>query len=186
MSIRSKAASQQHELLLELEKQTKTAVYYCAHPFHTLGQLNTFYNARQVARRSRFVRPSALPPIQDDDKHWLSYQRARGGTTAFFSEHGKRLELDDRPIQERLAADLAHADEVPLRETLATPARWLEEQAPREQTDFRELLTADPEAYEDLRLAVDQGRELTPIEKVAMLSSTVLNTTFCILQTLQR
>jgi hypothetical protein len=182
MSIRSKEASQQHELLLALEQQTKAAVYYCAPAFHTLGQLNTLYNTQRVERQSRFVRPSELPPIQDNDKHWLSFQRARGGTTAFYSEEGKHLELDDRPIQERLAADLEWAKEVPLGETINTLVRWLEEKARHEQGDWKELIATDPETYRELQSALDHARDLTPIEKITMLSNSVLNSTFCVLQ----
>jgi len=36
-----------------------------------------------------------------------SFERARRGTTAFFSEPGERVELDNRPIQVRLQEALA-------------------------------------------------------------------------------
>jgi hypothetical protein len=108
-------------------------VHYCAPAFHTLGELNARYQARRIVQGTRFVRPSELLAITDDDEHWLSFERPRGGTTAFFSEDGRPVELDDRPIEDRLRKAIAWAEHVPLREALQKHARWFDEHVHMQQ-----------------------------------------------------
>jgi hypothetical protein len=182
MYVRPKQSSQQHQLLLALEQQNRGSVFYCAPAFHTLGQLDTFYKAGRIARYSRFVRPSRLPVISDDDEHWLAFQRARGGTTAFFSEEGRRVELDERPIQVQLQEALHEADREPFEATVARLSHWFDEHVPREQFSWQAEIDDDPERRADIREIAGAPREVTPLEKVAMLSQTVLNSTFCVLQ----
>jgi len=182
MHVRPKRSSLQHQLLLDLDRQNRGTVFYCAPAFHTMGQLNTFYQARRIARYSRFVRPTALPTIADSDPHWLSFQRARGGTTAFFSEEGTPVELDDRPIQLRLREALGEAEPVPLVQTLNTLVHWFDDHIEQRGWSWRDEIDDDPDRSRDLQEATIRPRELTPIERVAMLSHTLLNSTFCVLQ----
>jgi hypothetical protein len=177
MYVRPRGRSQQHELLVELERQHLGNVFYCAPAFHTLGELNARYQARRIVEGTRFVSPSELPLITDDDEHWLSFQRPRGGTTAFFSEEGERVELDDHPIEDRLRKALDRAEQVPLRETMQHLAQWFDERVAFQQ-----------EVFQEFEEEVEGGQEsappleMTPVEKIAMLSNTVLNSTFCVLQ----
>jgi hypothetical protein len=182
MSVRPKQSSRQHQLLLALEQQKQGTVFYCAPAFHTLGELDALYKAGQIGRYSRFVRPSALPTIMDDDEHWLAFQRARGGTSAFFSDEGRRIELDERPIQERLQEALSEAHRVPFKETLNTLSHWFDEQVPRQALLWQETIAQDLGRREELPALWDHARELTSLEKVTMLAHTVLNSTFCVLQ----
>ena len=182
MHVRPRGASKQHELLLDLEQQRIGRVQYCAPAFHTLGQLNAFYNAKRIARYSRFVRPSQLPTISDDDEHWLSFQRARGGTTAFFSAEGRRIELDEHPIQEQLREMLPGPDDPPLHHTLRRLLSWFEEHGPPQNWSFLDEVDDDPERREDLRSLAGIRPEATPLERVAMLAHTMLNSTFCVVQ----
>jgi hypothetical protein len=182
MYVRPKGSSQQHKLLLDLERQNRGTVFYCAPAFHALGQLNTFYNARRIARYSRFVRPSALPRIRDNDEHWLSFQRAKSGTTAFFSEEGRRIELDERSIQERLQEALAKTEQMPFKQTITALAQWLDEQVTQLEWIWQDEIDDDPERTRDLETAKQFPREITPLEKVTILSQTILNSTFCVLQ----
>jgi len=131
-------------------------------------ELNTHYRKKTIAKYSRFVKPSELPPINDDDEHWISFRDARGGLKQFFSPEGTSLELDERPIHERLVEDYHRSGEVPLRESIIQLAGWLTEM-------------------------VGPAAQLTPNEggpnsaapalaQVALFSHTVLNSTLCILQ----
>jgi hypothetical protein len=182
MYVRPRTSSRQHQLLLDLEQKRIGRVYYCAPAFHTLGQLNWFYNAKWIARYSRFVRPSQLPVINDNDDHWLSFQRARGGTTVFFSEEGQRIEIDERPLQEQLHELLPGPNDLPVEVTIRHLLPWFEEHAPQHEWNIFDDVDDDPERREELRALADIRSEATPLERVAMLSHTVLNSTFCIVQ----
>jgi len=167
MYIRARRSSRQHELLLELEQANLGSVYYCGPAFHTLLELNTHYRNRTIQQYSRFVKPSALPPINDEDEHWISFREARSGPKQFFSPEGQNLELDERPILERLQEDLRTARDLPLGDMIIKLAAWLTEAAGG-----------------DTRIEADD-RERTPeaaLARVALLSHTVLNSTFCVLQ----
>src|SRR5260370_3446978 len=125
MYVRARRSSRQHELLLNLEQSNQGSVFYCGPAFHTLLELNLHYERRDIARYSRFIKPSTLPPIADDEEHWLSFREARGGPVAFFSTEGIKLEVDERPFLERLQEDLLRSEEMPLRETIIGLALWL-------------------------------------------------------------
>lgn len=168
MYIRARRSSRQHELLLELERTNQGIVYYCGPVFHTLLELNSHYRQRTIAQYSRFVKPSALPPILDNEEHWLSFREAAGGPVSFFSPEGVKLELDERPVLERLYGDFRHSENVPLQETLAKLSTWLTEEAGSDAT--RGIGEELPTLSE------------TALTRIALLSHTVLNSTFCILQ----
>jgi hypothetical protein len=168
MYIRARRSSLQHELLLELERTNQGSVYYCGPAFHTLMELNIHYKARQIARYSRFVKPSELPPVNDDEEHWLSFREARGGPVAFFSPEGTKIEVDERPVLDRLHEDLMRSEGVPLRTTITNLATWLTNLAGRDAT--RAIAEEDVTRPEDA------------FARVALLSHTQLNSTFCILQ----
>lgn len=172
MYIRARRCSRQHELLLELERTGQGSVYYCAPAFHTLLELNGHYERRQIAQYSRFVKPSELPAVADEEEHWLSFREARGGPVAFFSEEGEKIKVDERPILTRLHEDLEGWTEVPLRETITKLAAWLTDTSGQEATL--------PEAERGLT------RPEAALARVALLSTTVLNSTFCILQPRER
>lgn len=120
------------------------------------------------ASMNSFAKPSEFPPINDEDEHWISFREARGGPIAFYSSEGTKIELDERPILDRLLEDLKRAEEVPLRETLTNLASWLTHAAGVDGRLEREDVAA-------------QGPEAA-LARVALLSHTVLNSTLCILQ----
>jgi hypothetical protein len=168
MYIRARRSSRQHELLLELQRTNQGTVYYCGPAFHTLMELNIHYKARQIAKYSRFVKPSELPLITDDEEHWLSFREARGGPVAYFSDEGKEIEVDERPVLTRMHEDLDRSEQVPLRATITRLATWLTDVAGRDAT--RAISEEDVTRPEDA------------FARVALLSHTVLNSTFCVLQ----
>lgn len=163
MYVRSRRSSRQHELLLELERGNRSSVFYCGPAFHTLQQLDKCYRERQIVAQSRFVKPSELPSITDDDEHWISFQEPRGTPTQFFSEQGTSINLDERPIVERLNEDLDRHHGA-LGDTIKLITHWLE----------RGL--ADPDVGPNPE---DSG---DAIARLAFLAHTVLNSTLCILQ----
>lgn len=182
MYVRPRHASEQHALLTALEAENRGTVFYCAPAFHTLGQLDAFYRAGRIAWYSRFVRPSRLPVIDDDEDHWLSFQRARGGTTAFFSPQGRPWDVDERPIEVQLQEALRKVDRVPLKLTLERLAAWFDERVTARELLLQAELDDDPERREDIRKLAGARWDVTPIEKIVMLSQTVQNCAFCIVQ----
>jgi hypothetical protein len=87
-----------------------------------------------------------------------------------------------RPIQERLREALAEAADVPFSRTLNILSGWFDEHVPPQSWLWRDEVDDDPERLRDLQDVVLRPRALTPLEKIAMLSHTVLNSTFCVLQ----
>jgi hypothetical protein len=168
MYIRARRSSRQHELLLELERTNQGSVYYCGPAFHTLLELNLHYGRRSIAEYSRFVKPSTLPPVADEEEHWLSFREARGGPVAFFSSEGTKIEVDERPLLTRLHEDLERSERTPLRETITKLSAWLTEAAGPDTTRG---------ASEEL-----QPHSEIALSRVALLSHAVLNSMFCILQ----
>lgn len=73
MYLRRRIHSNQHQLLLELEKEGNL-VLYAAPGFSKPSELNAVYSADRVAVQSIFVRPSAIGPLSDDEKHWVAFQ----------------------------------------------------------------------------------------------------------------
>ena len=72
MPIRPIRLSDQHGMLLDLEKKGHE-VYYSAPAFHTLCELNYAYVVRQVALRSLWLRPSIIRPLPDDKRHYVAF-----------------------------------------------------------------------------------------------------------------
>jgi hypothetical protein len=84
MHLRPLRHSQQHNLLLNLEKRGNR-VYYVAPEFHLPHELNDAYQAKQVVVRSAIFRPLAIGPLSDDDDHFVSF--STGSLIAYrFSE----------------------------------------------------------------------------------------------------
>jgi hypothetical protein len=65
--------SDQHRLLLDLEARGNV-VLYAAPGFSEPDELNEAYSSDQTARRSVFVRPSAIGPLEDNKQHWVAFQ----------------------------------------------------------------------------------------------------------------
>lgn len=85
MYLRPRNRSKQHQLLLDLESGGNL-VFYAAPAFFETSELDQAYLNRQVAKRSVFVRPSAIGPLNDDQKHHISFQNAAATLGYFFSD----------------------------------------------------------------------------------------------------
>ena len=73
MHLRPTKHSQQHPMLLALERKG-AAVYYAAPRFHKPAELNDAYIKRQVVDRSVFIKPSEIGRLPDDDNHHVSFR----------------------------------------------------------------------------------------------------------------
>lgn len=69
----------QHSMLLELEKEkAPNSIFYVAPCFSTVDELNDAYLSRAVDSRSRWIPPSTIGPITDDDSHSVSFESPSG------------------------------------------------------------------------------------------------------------
>jgi hypothetical protein len=73
MYLHRRDQSDQQELLLDLESKGNI-VAYAAPAFSEADELNAAYSSDRVAELSIFVRPSAIGPLVDDERHWVAFQ----------------------------------------------------------------------------------------------------------------
>jgi hypothetical protein len=75
MHIRPTRHSEQHEMLLDLERTgTGNEAYYSAPAFHRPEELNDAYLRHEVRSRSLWIRPSVIGPLPDDRHHYVAFQ----------------------------------------------------------------------------------------------------------------
>jgi len=94
MHIRPARFSDQHEMLLDLEK-AGNEVYYSAPAFHEPWELNQAYLGHNVKSRSIWLRPSWIGPLPDDDDHHVVFQHPGN----------KRFCSTSRPIEHKADFD---------------------------------------------------------------------------------
>lgn len=105
MHLRPTRHSEQHNLLLDLEKKGH-AVFYAAPVFYRPEELNQFYMSSSVAANSILVRPGSIGPLPDDRDHHLAF--SFGSPLYLCSEPrlirktaNGRLELDEELLEGR-------------------------------------------------------------------------------------
>jgi hypothetical protein len=76
MHLRPTKHSQQHPMLLALEK-SGADVYYAAPYFHTPAELNAAYASNDVRNQSIFIRPSEIGALPDQHEHHVAFKRRR-------------------------------------------------------------------------------------------------------------
>ncbi|WP_226783296.1 hypothetical protein [Oceaniglobus trochenteri] len=104
--------SDQHELLLELDDGSNL-VFYAAPRFHRRNEINQAWSRADVARRSLFVAPWTIGPL-DDAQHHVAFD----GTNTWLCSEPRALEvLTSRGLQDRLNGFLKEHDQ-PLGERL--------------------------------------------------------------------
>jgi hypothetical protein len=91
MYLRRRNHSDQHQLLIDLEKDGNL-VLYAAPGFSTPFELSNAYSADRVTDESMFVRPSAIGPLLDDAKHWVAFQVSP--RLAYWCSEPKRLDTE--------------------------------------------------------------------------------------------
>jgi hypothetical protein len=73
MYLHRRDQSDQHRLLLDLESAGNVVVY-AARGFSEPDELNEAYSSDRAAERSIFIRPSAIGPLTDNQRHWIAFQ----------------------------------------------------------------------------------------------------------------
>lgn len=91
MHLRRSLHSQQHQLLLDLEKKGNH-VFYAAPGFSTSEELSDAYITDQMTRRSLFVRPAAIGKLKDDKAHHVAFQLPG---PVFFCSEPRRIDTTD-------------------------------------------------------------------------------------------
>lgn len=104
--------SDQHEMLLALDDGTNL-VFYAAPRFHQINEINQAWSRTDVARRSLFVAPSTIGPL-DDAQHHIAFDSAN---TWLCSEPRAIEVLTSRGLEDKLGSFLKEHDQ-PLGERL--------------------------------------------------------------------
>jgi hypothetical protein len=78
MPLMRRDLSEQHELLLRLERRFPTAVYYATPDIEDNNVFNTAYNAAQVHQQSVLFLPREIGPLPDDKQHIVAYRNGLG------------------------------------------------------------------------------------------------------------
>lgn len=176
MFLRPRSRSNQHQLLLDLEAFGND-VYYVAPAFFETTELNNAYIDHVVVQRSVFFRPSAIGPINNDARHWITFRDPAEGQGYFFSDPVKPervISVDGKELAEILNKKLtATGKEVPVGETLLETSTEMLSILERNLGKQSERLTAD------LRRAALQ---LTPVQQVAYFSYAFFDSTFFLVQ----
>ena len=73
MHLRPLKHSEQHDLLLDLERSGQL-VFYAAPAFHTVHELNQYYLREEVAQHSVFFRPLDIGPLPDEENHHVAFK----------------------------------------------------------------------------------------------------------------
>ena len=73
MKIRASRYSDQHRLLIELER-TRQWVFYVASAFSNIAELNRHYQNRQIRSNSLWLRPEQIGVFNDDREHYVAFQ----------------------------------------------------------------------------------------------------------------
>lgn len=74
MYLRPLKYSNQHNLLLNLERRGR-AVYYIAPEFHLVSELHKHYNKQEIIDHSAFFAPSDIGPLPDIHEHYIVFKR---------------------------------------------------------------------------------------------------------------
>ncbi len=64
--------SQQHKLLLDLEKSGND-VYYIAPRFHRVSDLDNYYGSNMVVAQSALIRPENIGILPDAEEHYITF-----------------------------------------------------------------------------------------------------------------
>jgi hypothetical protein len=119
MHIRSARHSDQHAMLLDLERSGES-VFYAAPQFHTPEELNDAYMNRQVFQKSLLIKPTTIGDLPDDEEHSVAFdlagkvlvcskpreiEKGSTGYEYFFHEAKRQLEIGTRRINDDQAME---------------------------------------------------------------------------------
>lgn len=136
------ATSDQHELLLALDDGSNL-VFYAAPRFHRRNEINQAWSRADVARRSLFVAPWTIGPL-DDAQHHVAFD---SGNTWLCSEPRTLEGLTSRGLEDKLNGFLKEHDQ-PLRERLPSLVAKMHEaeRRGREKGELRRSSSAPQDA----------------------------------------
>ena len=164
MHIRPKRLSNQHEMLINLEKKGHE-VYYSTPAFHTNQEFNDAYLFRQVKARSLWMKPSNIGSLPDDKNHHVAF---RLGSTPYLCSTPRPLETrgDFKEFENSIERSFRKNSETALkRDTLEETANYLSKIAER----HRHIL------FESARPSWDQLLDRHPLYKIAFYSLILLD-----------
>jgi hypothetical protein len=116
MPLMASALSDQHELLIELEKLYPQNVLYASPGLSDLGTFNRAYTSAEVHRRSVFFSPADIGPLPDMKVHTIAYRP--GLSYAWLCSEPKRIKaMTYESLQEQVRSNLDSPNSRPLRET---------------------------------------------------------------------
>ena len=154
------ASSDQHELLLALDDGSNL-VFYAAPRFHRRNEINQAWSRADVARRSLFVAPWTIGPLDDAQLH-VAFD---GGNTWLCSEPRALEVLTSRGLENKLNGFLKEHDQ-PLGERLPSlVAEMLEaERRGREKAELRRSSDTPQDA------AISDRKDIPVVETLARRS----------------
>ncbi len=95
-SLHRRDQSDQHKMLIELEQQPGNQVYYIAHGFADVGELNRHYTSGRVIAKSALFSPSDIGPLPDNEPHRISFRP--GENRGWFLSEPKQLRHHPREL----------------------------------------------------------------------------------------
>ena len=175
------ATSDQHELLLALDDGSNL-VYYAAPRFHRRNEIDQAWSRANVARRSLFVAPQTIGPL-DDAQHYVAFD---GGNAWLCSEpralevltsqglEGKLNEFlkeHDQPLGERLLSlvtDMREAERRGRQKAELRRSSRAPEDAPAVETVARRFIVeGEPDAVSPPEPEPPVSREPKPLDSEA-------------------
>jgi len=116
-SLHRRDHSDQHRLLIELEKQSGNQVYYIAPGFADVRELDRLYTSRQVVTQSAMFAPTDLGLLPDNDSHSVAFKP--GDSYGWFSSQPRQVALHH-------PAEIVHrASDYHLAENIKEVEEWL-------------------------------------------------------------
>ncbi len=116
MYLHRRDQSDQHQLLLDLEEKGNL-VLYAAPGFSEPDELNEAYSLDQTAKRSIFIRPSAIGPLTDDDRHWVAFRIGPRVAFRYSEPRPVKLEFPEGLFRPQRVAEVKQRRKSPLPES---------------------------------------------------------------------
>ncbi|WP_326510479.1 hypothetical protein [Noviherbaspirillum album] len=155
-------SSRQTSLMLKLEKR-HGIVYYVAPLFHLPIDLSKHFFAKTVAQESRFIRPSVIKKMPDDNEHFVSFRKT--GKPWRFSENPVELEGIETETDVMRRVRKEHMQKIPVNErvseSLEKMFEVLLEEAKERQTGTRVIRN---------EVARIRGLEMPLLEKASFVA----------------
>lgn len=109
--------SNQHNLLLELEKRNNL-VYYVAPAIHLIEQFNRIYREQRIVQESVFIRPSSIGSFADNDEHFVVFRDSHSTAYRFSSPIPIQQRLDFDNFTREITLKISYKRESNLKENL--------------------------------------------------------------------